>query len=74
MVDHFLLHCEFSHGSVGSFLNVWDSMGDAKNGRLPSVWMAELVGETFLSPPMRKKKIYIYIYISTPIKRPRPPL
>ena len=49
-IASFIIRC------VGSFLNVWDCVGDAKNGCLPPVWMVELVGETFLRPPPKKKK------------------
>lgn len=31
-----------------SVLDVWDSMGDTREGRLSSVWLAKLIGEAFL--------------------------
>lgn len=31
-----------------SVSDVWDSVGDAREGHLSSIWLAKLVGETFL--------------------------
>lgn len=47
MVDHLLLHHDFSHEDW-SEVYVWDLVGDAGDGSISFVWLVELIWKTWL--------------------------
>ena len=47
IVDHLLIQCEIAYALL-SVYDFWDSLGVAKQGSIPSFWMAQLVWKTFL--------------------------
>ena len=45
-VDHLLINCEIAH-TLWSIYDFWDPLGVARQGSIPSLWLAQLVWETF---------------------------